>query len=91
MRRTVVFLQWKAQWWRVLLAKCCVPTDIQAGLIAYSHRQEAQLLGLAEQFAILWRPTLLAGSFDISWLDDFLSQRRQHQHITAVNSITTSN
>ncbi len=49
--------------------------DIQRGLVAYSGRQEAQLLGLAEQFARLWRPTLQAGRFDISWVDSFLSRR----------------
>lgn len=75
MRRTVAFLQWKARWWQSLTVEHHVRTDIHRGLIAYRHRQEAQLLGLAEQFAQLWRPTLQANHFDISWVDNFLSSR----------------
>ncbi len=52
--------------------------DIQRGITTYSCRQEAQLLGLAEQFATLWRPTLQASGFEVSWIDDFLSTRQQH-------------
>lgn len=77
MRRTVAFLQWKAQWWGDLAAKRRVRTDVQSGLIAYSRRQEAQLLGLAERFTILWRPTLTEGHFDVSWVNQFLSRRQQ--------------
>ncbi len=75
MRRTVVFLQWKAQWWRDIAGERPARIDIQQGITAYSHRQESQLLRLAEQFANLWRPALQDGCFDISWLDGFLSRR----------------
>lgn len=76
MRRTISFLQWKARWWRNLAVHhICI--DIQRGAIAYHRRQEFQLLGLAEQFARLWCPTLAAGQFNVSWVDDFLSGRRQ--------------
>lgn len=51
---------------------CSAGIDIQRGLTAYSHRQEAQLLGLAKQFARLWRPTLQDNLFDVAWVDDFL-------------------
>ncbi len=78
MRRSVAFLQWKARWWRALMAEHPGRIDIQRGLTAYSRRQEAQLLGLAEQFATLWHPTLQAGGFEVSWIDDFLSTRQQH-------------
>ncbi len=78
MRRTVAFLQWKAQWWRDLAAaRPAVPTNIDRRLIAYSRRQETQLLRLAEQFANLWRPTLHEGEFDVSWVDTFLRSRQQ--------------
>ncbi len=76
MRRTVAFLQWKSNWWRNLIAEHHVRIDIQRGSLAYSRRQEAQLLSLARTFAILWRPTLVAGSFDISWVDSFLDIRQ---------------
>ncbi len=75
MRRTVAFLQWKACWWSSLAEENDIRTDVQRGQIAYRHRQEAQFLGLAEQFARLWRPTLQANLFDISWVDNFLSSR----------------
>jgi hypothetical protein len=90
MRRTVTFLQWKAQWWRSLAAAVRpAPIDIQEGLVAYSRRQEAQLLALAEQFATLWRPTLQANSFDISWVDIFLGSSHQHGNTTGSNNTTT--
>ncbi len=78
MRRTVAFLQWKAQWWANLAAERHIRIDIQRGLLAYSRRQESQLLRLAEKFAILWRPTLQNGRFDVTWVDHFLSQRQSH-------------
>ncbi len=77
MRRSIAFLQWKAQWWRSLAAKRRVRNEIRSGLVAYNRRQEAQLLALAEKFAVLWRPTLKDGLFDVSWVDGFLSQRQQ--------------
>ncbi len=69
MRRTVAFLQWKAQWWGNLAVERHVRTNIQSGLIAYSRRQEAQLLGLAERFTISWCPALKDGLFDVSLAD----------------------
>ncbi len=86
MRRLVAFLNWKAQWWRSLSTERHARIDIHRGLTAYSYRQEVQLLGLAKQFAVLWRPTLQALSVDTSWVDDFLSQ----SHITVVSNIITS-
>lgn len=77
MRRSVAFLQWKARWWRSLTTDCA-QIDIERGIIAYSRRQEAQLFTLAEQFARAWRPTLEAGTFDVSWIDGFLRIRQQH-------------
>ncbi len=73
MRRSVAFLRWKADWWRNLAAESPDRIDIQRGLVAYSRRQEAQLLGLAQKFATLWRPTLQLGHFDVSWVDNFIS------------------
>lgn len=79
MRQTVAFLQWKATWWRSLAADH-IRINIQRGMTAYRHRQEVQLLRLAKQFARLWHPALQAGSFDVSWVDDFLSSRQQCGH-----------
>lgn len=76
MRRTVAFLQWKSHWWRNLMAQHHIRIDIQRGSLAYSRRQEAQLLDLGRKFAVLWRPTLVAGCFDISWVDSFLDIRQ---------------
>ncbi len=77
MRRTVSFLQWKARWWRNLAIEHHNRVDIRRGVIAYHLRQEFQLLGLAGQFARVWRPTLEAGHFDVSWVDDFMCSRQQ--------------
>lgn len=76
MRRSVAFLEWKAEWWRKLATQPDVRIDIQRGLLAYSCRQEAQLLGLADQFVHLWRLPLHDGRFDISWLDEYCSRRK---------------
>ncbi len=80
MQRTVTFLQWKVTWWRSLAAEH-IHVDIQKGMTAYRHRQEAQLLCLAKQFAQSWLPTLQVGSFNVSWVDDFLSSRQQCKHL----------
>ncbi len=74
MRRSVAFLQWKAEWWRNHAADCPDRIDVQRGSTAYSRRQEAQLLALAQQFQAIWRPTLQEGHFDVSWMDSFLSR-----------------
>lgn len=42
----------------------------------YHHCQEFQLLVLAEQFAWVWCPTLEAGHFNVSWVNNFLSGRQ---------------
>ncbi len=80
MRRSVAFLQWKANWWKSLAVERPASIDIHRGLVAYGHHQEAQLLGLAERFASLWCPTLQANCFDVKWVDIFLSSRQQHEH-----------
>ncbi len=77
MRRTVSFLQWKARWWRNLAVEHHIRIDIHRGAIAYHRRQEFQLLGLADQFARVWRPTLETGHFNVSWVDEFLRARQR--------------
>lgn len=78
MRCSVAFLCWKAQWWRELAANHhCI--DIRRGMITYRLCQEAQFICLAEQYAKMWRPTLQEAHFDISWINNFLSGRQQHE------------
>ncbi|TFY54862.1 hypothetical protein EVG20_g9538 [Dentipellis fragilis] len=57
MRRTLVFLQWKENWWYAKLdARSDAPHDIRSGLRAYAMRQSLIFNGIARSFKALWDP-----------------------------------
>ncbi|KAJ6479437.1 hypothetical protein C8R47DRAFT_1218996 [Mycena vitilis] len=57
MRRVVVFLDWRAAWWRSLLGlRTAMQPDaaLQEGHAAYVHKQAGYMSGLADRFRKLW-------------------------------------
>lgn len=68
MRRVLVFMLWKRDWWleRADL-RADARVDIRSGLKAYAARQAAVFGGLALQFATLWRPALGSMGMQVEW------------------------
>lgn len=68
MRRTVVYLEWKAAWWR---GQCWRRNDVdlatQLGLKAYAERQARMLELLAVSCIMKWVPALSAADITVDW------------------------
>ncbi|KAF7441031.1 hypothetical protein PC9H_001380 [Pleurotus ostreatus] len=66
MRRVVVYLDWKAQWWR---SRCQQRPDVaralQEGMNAYASRQSKMLCTMRAQFAAAWLPVLRGHNRDV--------------------------
>ena len=60
MRRTVVYLRWKADWWRTQenRRETNAKAAVAAGAAAYAQKQGAMLDRLAESTAAMWMPVL---------------------------------
>jgi hypothetical protein len=79
MRRVIAFLDWKASWWRIQgPRRTDVRDDIQAGLIAYAHRQADLMQHLAEGFAALWYPILMDAGLQIEWAEHYILYAKAH-------------
>lgn len=68
MRRVLVFLEWRAKWWR---SKATCRDDIDAalasGLAAYSEKQAVILEGLEQSFAKIWSSILKKQQTQMIW------------------------
>jgi hypothetical protein len=68
MRRTIVYYEWKQQWW---LEKKFQQTNsedtIQHGITAYSEKQARYCKCMAESFAIAWLPFLQSEGIKPDW------------------------
>jgi hypothetical protein len=79
MRRVVVYLDWKALWWRTQGSRRDdVRADITDGLGAYAHRQADLMHRLAESFAALWYPVLSAEGITIEWPEYYVTYAQDH-------------
>lgn len=59
MRRTVAYLEWKAQWWQEQENRRSDTDDVVLrGISAYAHKQTAMLERLAHSCCEYWAPTL---------------------------------
>ncbi|KAI0764426.1 hypothetical protein BC629DRAFT_1293606, partial [Irpex lacteus] len=72
MRRTVVFLEWKASWWRDQIRERCYRTSlaIARGLAAYAEKQASNHEKLAQSFLALWKPFFDEKKLSAPWLKD---------------------
>ena len=68
MRRTIVYYEWKQQWW---LDRNSQPTpsddSIQLGITAYSQKQAYSCKCMADSFAMAWLPFLQAEGIIPEW------------------------
>lgn len=69
MRRSVVFLQWKSDWWRGQASSraSSVTPDIARGLNGYALKQAAVYRNLAVSCAEEWKPILCAHKLRYDW------------------------
>jgi hypothetical protein len=68
MRRTLVFLEWKAGWWRKqAYRRADSPVDLRHGIEAYALRQAALQECIADRHAKHWLPVLKAKGFTPCW------------------------
>jgi hypothetical protein len=78
-RRVVAYLDWKASWWRTQGShRDDVRADITDGLIAYAYRQADLMHKLAESFAALWYPVLVAEGISIEWPEHYITYAQTH-------------
>ena len=72
MRRTIVYYEWKQQWW---LEENSQPTTcqdaIQHGITAYSQKQAHYCRCMAESFAMAWLPFLQSEGIKPEWEDRY--------------------
>ena len=82
MRRTVVYLEWKATWWKRQVNRRLVDDPLLAqGLSAYAHRQADMLSMLATNFIQKWVPLLNKSGADTSWAGQYQLPRDRGEHI----------
>jgi hypothetical protein len=68
MRRVVVFLRWKADWWSLQgKARTVVSAGLAEGLRSYAAKQEHLYNSLAESFSAMWSPVLFANDIPVGW------------------------
>ena len=72
MRRTIVYYEWKQQWWLEQKDQQTACEDsIQRGITAYSEKQAHYCKCLAEGFAMAWLPFLQSEGIKPEWEDRY--------------------
>jgi hypothetical protein len=67
MRRTIVYYEWKEQWWLQIARQATCDDSIQHGITAYSQKQADYCKCLAESFAMAWLPFLQSEGIKPEW------------------------
>jgi hypothetical protein len=67
MRRTIVYYEWKEQWWLKQNARQASDGSIQHGITAYSQKQAYYCKCLADGFAMAWLPFLRSEGIKPEW------------------------
>jgi hypothetical protein len=67
MRRTIVYYEWKEQWWLQNARQATCDDSIQHGIIAYTQKQAYYCKCLAEGFAMAWLPFLQSEGIEPDW------------------------
>ncbi|KDR65055.1 hypothetical protein GALMADRAFT_217693 [Galerina marginata CBS 339.88] len=72
MRRVIVYLRWKADWWRERSAlRGHLDTSILSGVSGYAHKQASICLRIAERCAVHWLPQLENKGLKPVWAADY--------------------
>lgn len=84
MRRTIVYYEWKQQWWLEQNSRPATREDtIQHGISAYCQKQAHYCKCMAESFAVAWLPFLQSESIKSEW------EHRYYQLISKGKSRST--
>jgi hypothetical protein len=85
MRRTIVYYEWKQQWWIEQIPQPTTSKDtIQLGLSAYSQKQAHYCQCMAESFAMAWLPFLQSEGIKPEW------EHRYNQLVSGGKSQSTA-
>lgn len=85
MRRTIVYYEWKQQWWLEQNTQPATSEDtIQLGISAYSQKQAHYCKCMAESFARAWLPFLQLEGIKPEW------ENRYNQSVSGGKSWSTS-
>lgn len=77
MRRTVVYLEWKANWWKGQASRRVVENaTLMQGLSAYAYRQESLLTSLAASCAMKWVGALRSHGETAEWTNKYVSAKQ---------------
>lgn len=72
MRRAIVYLNWKAVWWREQSSlRVHEDETILSGISGYAHKQAAICSCMAERFAVYWLPHLREKGIKPTWEGDY--------------------
>jgi hypothetical protein len=72
MRRTIVYYEWKEQWWLQNARQATCDDSIQHGITAYTKKQAYYCKCLAEGFAMAWLPFLQSEGINPEWEDRYV-------------------
>lgn len=73
MRRVIVFLDWKADWWEGERSRRVkAPAAVKKGLHAYASKQADLYRTIAGQFAEEWSPYLKSYNIQVEWPDHYV-------------------
>ena len=68
MRRTIIYYEWKKQWWLKQNPQPTTSEDtIQHGISAYSQKQAHYCECMAQSFAMAWLPFLQSEGIKPEW------------------------
>jgi len=82
MRRAIVYLNWKAAWWRERSSlRDHVDGTILSGISGYAHKQAAICSRMAEKCAVYWLACLREKGIKPTWEADY-------EHLLSVEGIT---
>ena len=80
MRRVLVYLRWRAEWWRERSSlRSHADSSIVSGISGYAHKQAAICSQMAEQCASHWLPYLKAKGITPDWESDFLCDKLENE------------
>ena len=91
MRRTVVYLEWKADWWKVQASRRKHSVNDRAliqGISAFAHHQVYLVSKLAASCAQTWVPILWQYGIKTPWADKYnITQQDQETSNAHTNDI----
>jgi hypothetical protein len=86
MRRTLVFMEWKADWWKnQAFRHADAPAHLRHGIEAYALRQAALHKRIAARHAMHWLPVLKSKQITPCWEARYYVPENNHSHGASAN------